>query len=311
MTSQRIISPISVALTLLVIISCSRSISDNEFRILFSVNDFREIDESSIQTRTSLVNGTNFVWSEKDTVGIYPNTGGQVYFAMSAGAGTKNASFDGGGWAFKPSALYYSYYPFIGNTYLDKHHIPVSYLGQHQPTATSIDHIGQYDFMITPATSAESGGLSFNYSHLNCLIRVTAKLPMGTYTKMTIKSPDKDFIIKGYYDLSSPHPVIIADETSDQLSITLDSINVDSETNLVVYMMSAPVNLKGKEIIVSFFTTTSTIYSQVKAPSREYTAETIGGLTCSDMVRTGDIIDGVGVDEYTFPDDDESIIINP
>ena len=128
---------------------------------------------------------------------------------------------------------------------------------------------------------------------------------------MTIKSPDKDFIIKGYYDLSSPHPVIIADETSDQLSITLDSINVDSETNLVVYMMSAPVNLKGKEIIVSFFTTTSTIYSQVKAPSREYTAETIGGLTCSDMVRTGDIIDGVGVDEYTFPDDDESIIINP
>lgn len=299
-----------VVLALLTVFSCNRSTSEKDLRILFSVNDFQDPEESLGPTRTSLVNGSNFVWSERDTVGIYPNTGGQVYFAMAAGAGTKNASFDGGGWEFKSSSVYYSYYPFIGNTYLDRHHIPVSYLGQSQPTATSIDHIGQYDFMATPGTTAESGGLSFNYSHLNCLIRVTATLPAGTYTKMTLKSPDNDFTVKGYYDLTSSNQSIIPEVMSNSLSISLNSITLDSESNLVVYMMSAPVNLKGKEIIVSFETATATFYSQTKTPSRIYGAETIGGLTCADMRRTGDTVNGVGVDDYYLGNDDEVIIIN-
>jgi hypothetical protein len=309
MTNKSILA-MGVAMALLTVFSCNRSTSEKDLRIMFSVNDFREAGESSGVTRTSLVNGTNFVWSENDTVGIYPNTGGQVYFAMAAGAGTKNASFDGGGWEFKSSAVYYSYYPFIGNTYLDRHHIPVSYLGQSQPTATSIDHIGRYDFMATPGTTAESGGLAFNYSHLNCLIRVTAKLPAGTYTRMTLKSPDNDFTVKGYYDLMSSNPSIIPVVMSNSLSITLNSITLDTESNLVVYMMTAPVNLKGKEIIVTFETATATFYSQAKTPSRVYEAETIGGLTCADMKRTGDTINGVGVDDYYLGDDDEVIIIN-
>ncbi len=292
------------------LLSCSHNLPDVNKRIVFSVNDFLDPDPERYETKSSLKDGSLFVWSERDTVGIYPDSGGQVYFGMSAGAGTNNASFDGGGWEFKSSSTYYSYYPFIGDIYLNRNHIPVSYLGQHQPTATDTEHIGPYDYMVTPGVTSENGGLMFNYSHLNCLIRVTATLPAGTYTKMTITSPDEDFVTKGYYDLMTSNPVIIPEEKSYKLSIALDNITLDSESRLVVYMMSAPVNLMGKEIIVSFNTATATIYSQTKIPSRYYAAESIGGLTCADMVRTGDFVNGVGVDDYHMEDDDELIIIN-
>ena len=304
--------PVSLAaiLVALGIVSCQANDSQDNNRITFSVNDFRDDGDCFSETRSNLVNGTSFIWSECDTVGIYPNTGGQVYFAMTAGAGTNSATFDGGGWNFKSSAIYYSYYPFIGRMYLDRHHIPVSYLGQHQPTATSTDHIGPYDYMCTPATSAENGSLLFSYSHLNSLIRVTASLPAGTFTKMTITSPDEDFATKGYFDLAAVEPTIISTETSNQLSITLGDITSDGSSSVIIYMMSAPVDLTGKQIIVRFYTSSGTIYYQTKNPSYTYNAGTIGGLTCADLVRDGDISDGVGLEEQSLGDDDEVLTIN-
>ena len=292
------------------VVSCNRLHPQEQQRIIFSVNGFQDFGEDGAMTRTSLKNGTDFIWTANDTVGIYPNTGGQVYFAMTAGAGTKYASFDGGGWDFKPSAVYYSYYPFVGDIYLDRNHIPVSYLGQHQPTATDIEHISPFDFMATPGTSANDGNLLFSYSHLNCLIRVTATLPAGTYTKMSITSPDEDFTTKGYYDLTSGSPSIIPEEKSNLLSITLGNITLSGTGTLVVYLMSAPVDLQGKEITVCFSTLSGTKYTQTKTPSRKYEAETIGGLTCADLVRSGDYSNGVGVDDSAMEDDDETLTIH-
>jgi hypothetical protein len=291
------------------VVSCNRLHPQEQQRIIFSVNGFQDFGEDGAMTRTSLKNGTDFIWTANDTVGIYPNTGGQVYFAMTAGAGTKYASFDGGGWDFKPSAVYYSYYPFVGDIYLDRNHIPVSYLGQHQPTATDIEHISPFDFMATPASSASDGKLLFSYSHLNCLIRVTATLPAGTYSKMSITSPDEDFTTRGYYNLASESPSIIPTEKSNQLSITLGDITLSATGTLVVYLMSAPVNLKGKEITVCFNTLSGTKYTQTKTPSRQYEAETIGGLTCDNLVRSGDYSNGVGVDNTPMEDDDETLTI--
>ena len=43
--------------------------------------------------------GANFIWSLGDRIGIVPNTGSQIYFAVNDGAGTSTAAFDGGDWA--------------------------------------------------------------------------------------------------------------------------------------------------------------------------------------------------------------------
>ena len=229
---------------------------------------------------------------------------------MTSGAGASSAIFDGGGWDFKPSSSYYSYYPFIGDMYLDRHHIPVSYLGQVQPTADDIDHIGAYDFMYSTAASAQNGSLLFSFAHLNCIIRVTATLEAGTYTKMTISSPDKDFATSGYYDLMSDHPAIIPLQTASQLSIDLGNITFESQTTFNVYLMSAPCNLKDKDIVVSFTTLSGTKYSQTKKPSRNYAAESIGGLTCNNLVRSGDSSNGVGAEDMLMGEDEVILTIN-
>ena len=56
---------------------------------------------------------TGFIWEATDTVGIYPDSGSQIYWSMEKGAGTNTATFNGGAWALKPSSSYMCYYPFI------------------------------------------------------------------------------------------------------------------------------------------------------------------------------------------------------
>ena len=256
--------------------------------VSFAVEDFQLVGEKCAddeRTKTTIVNSNEFVWSANDTVGIYPNTGSQVYFAMTEGAGAKSAEFDGGGWDFKPLSVYYSYYPFIGDIYLDKTNIRTSYTGQKQIGTTGIDHIGPYDHMYTPGTSAENSMLSFTYKHLNCIIRPNVTLPAGTYTKLAITAPSKVFAMKGHYDLTAATPAIVGEDYTDQLTIDLENVVLTEQTTFRIYLMSAPVNLKNVEITISVLDSQKKEYQCKKTPSVEYGAGTIGGLTCSSFTE--------------------------
>ena len=95
-------------------------------KVVFEVLPIKDGDEP--ETKASAVpyqnpNGgqsVKFVWEATDTVGIYPNTGSQVYFNIVDGVGTSSVSFNGGGWALKSNSTYYSYYPFVGDIYLKR-----------------------------------------------------------------------------------------------------------------------------------------------------------------------------------------------
>ena len=250
-------------------------------KISFSADDYILLDDAP-QTKTSIVNNTTFIWTQNDTVGVYPNTGSQVFFEMTSGAGANGAVFDGGGWAFKASSVYYSYYPFIGDIYLNRNHIPVSFIGQKQPDTASTDHIGPYDFMYTaPTTSDNCGDLHFTFHHLCCIIRPNVTLPAGTWTKLAITAPSKVFALEGYFDLMADQPVIIPTKTSSQIQIDLDNITLTEETTFRVFIMSVPVYLNGTEITVSVRNSQGHEYQCKKTPSRDYTAGSIGGLTCN------------------------------
>ena len=251
--------------------------------ISFSTENFHEIYDPSDTpfTRTSVKNNNEFIWASHDTVGIYPETGSQVYFAMESGAGAKTAIFDGGGWTFKPSFKYYSYYPFIGDIYLDRHNIMVNYDGQKQPGINSIEHIGPYAFMYTPATYSEDSNLNFGYKHLGCLIRPKLTLPAGNYTRLSVTAPSKVFVEEGYFDLQCSEPTIIGTKYTNHLDIELENITLKQETQFMVYLASAPVNLKGIEIIVSVFDNNGVEYQCKKTPSGDYDKGAIGGLTCA------------------------------
>ena len=269
---------------LLLSAGCSRdnlnSRSADEIKtVTFGAEDF--FDPEASLTKTSIVDETSFIWSEGDTVGIYPNTGAQVYFAMESGAGAKSAEFDGGGWDFKPSATYYSYYPFIGDIYLDRHNIPVSFTGQAQTGTTGVSHIGAYDFMYTPATSSSNSSLNFSYKHLCSILRLRLVLQADTYTKLAVTAPSNVFITKGYYDLQSASPAIVGTEYSNQLQIALNDITLSSETEFYVYMMTAPVNLQGTAITVSVLNSQKKEFQCAKTPSYEYAAGSINKMGCT------------------------------
>ena len=98
-------------------------------KVIFEVLPIKDGDDP--ETRASAVpNGgtVGFVWEATDTVGIYPDKGSQVYFNIEDGVGTSSVSFTGGGWALKQNSTYVSYYPFVGDIYLKRDKIPVSFI---------------------------------------------------------------------------------------------------------------------------------------------------------------------------------------
>ena len=216
--------------------------------------DFESATRSSVSITES---GADFIWSENDTVGIFPNTGSQAEFAMSQGAGTHTATFTGGGWALKSFATYAAYYPY--NFYnRDLKNIPVSYEGQTQNGNASTAHIGAYDFMAASVSTPENGAVSFDMQHLGCLVQLTVDLDeAATINEVSIKYAEEnsgEFITKGYIDLSSETPAIQAslqEDKSNTLSIALEDFSVSAEEIATVYFMMAPVNLEGKTIDVT------------------------------------------------------------
>lgn len=235
--------------------------------ISFSVSDF-EINDP-FETRTSIQSGNKFIWTANDTVGIFPNTGSQVFFEMTSGAGANTATFDGGGWDFKPSAVYRSYYPLVGEFYLDQTNIPVSYEGQRQVGNDNTERIGPYDFMYTPATSAEDGILNFSYKHLSTILKTKITLPAGHYTRVALMAEEPVFVMKGHYDLTATPPTIICDTRSKFLSANLD-IDLPSDTQLVAYILSAPINLSGKTLTVIATDDQGNSYSGLKTIPANY-----------------------------------------
>lgn len=257
-------------------------------RVTFSIEPFRSIEEDgSLPTKTGIDDDSGaFSWAQGDTVGIYPDAGSQVYFTVAAGESAGSAEFDGGGWEFKTTSSYYSYYPFIGDIYLDRANIPVSYQGQRQTGAADFSYIGKYDYMYTAATHAESGNLHFVYRHLSCLIRLRLTPPAGTYTKLAITAPSQAFILNGHYDLTAAQPAIAGDTYGNQLAVDLESVTTTTaDQEFVVYLVSAPVNLQGVEITVSLLNSERKEYQCKKTPSYSYEAGNRYKLGCTSFME--------------------------
>lgn len=240
-------------------------------------------DEVSPTTRTTIQDGdNNFYWTPNDTVGIYPDSGSQVYFNLELSGSATTANFDGGGWAFKTGSNYYSYYPFIGNIYLKRDEIPVSYIGQEQTGTTDFSHIGPFDFMYTEPTSGDSGSLHFVYNRLGCFLRFRLVLPTGTYTKLAITTPGHEsFITKGYYDLTSSSPAIIEKTSSEQLSMNLKSISSNGSSEIIVYMMAAPTDLRETGFVVSVLDSNRQEFQCAKTTSKVFEANTLYKFGCT------------------------------
>lgn len=239
--------------TLLLSVCCTKESvelnNSEQVRAIFCIDQIKEGPNSK-----TVINDKSFVWEVSDTVGIYPNTGSQIFFAMTNGAGTSSAVFDGGGWAFKGGSTYYSYFPFIPDFYLDRENIPVTFSGQRQDGHNGISgimNIGKYDYMYADPATVKNGAISFSYHHLVTFIYCSVTLGPGTYKQLTITAPSEIFTIDGYFNLTAEQPEIVASKKDKELSIVLDNLTLTEETTFDINLTSAPVNLGRQKIVIS------------------------------------------------------------
>ena len=279
-------------------IGCSVNVLESEqdesLKIVFEASPFVDGDRD-ISTRTSVVpnesyTAFDFIWSAKDTVGIYPDAGSQVFFTMENGAGASSATFDGGAWTCKDGYVYRSYYPFIGDIYLDATKIPVSFLGQKQVGNDNSDHFQKYDYMYTAAATKESGFLNFTYKHLGTVVLPWVELPAGHYTGLTLSLDEALFVTEGEYDLTAASPAIVGKKYSDSMSIDLD-VTFTSPDILKVYVPLAPMDMSGKTLTITITDEDERVFQYTYNPSKPYVASKIYRLKAATSLVPSDVID--------------------
>lgn len=211
---------------------------------------FEDATRSSVTIGES---GASFTWDEDDVIGIFPDKGDQVSFAMDKGAGTQTATFSGGGWALKSSSRYAAYYPHVyENRDLTK--IPVSYVGQTQNGNANTDHIGAYDFMAASVTTPSNGAVAFDMQHLGALVQLTITVPKPTtLTKITLNSTF-NLTETGNIDLSEKEPNITATTQSKYIDINLANITTTKpDEEVIIYFMMAPIDLSNYSSTITFY----------------------------------------------------------
>ena len=247
-------------------------------KVVFKVLPIKNGDD--LETKASAIPDggvVDFVWEATDTVGIIPNKGSQVYFDLKKGAGTNTASFDGGAWALKQGATYESYYPCVGGSYLKRDRIPVSFSNQKQIGTTPPFNGARY-ILASDATSSSNGELTFTYSTLNTIININATLPAGTYKKAFLAIEEPLFVEKGYYSMADK--VIVGTKFTNTLKIDLQEFTLTEQSTVPIYIMSAPVDLKNKQVIVRIVPENGGAFECIKTPSTQYLAGYRHGLTC-------------------------------
>ena len=249
-------------IALLSFASCSNDMQELESeqspllkQIVMITEDFQP--EAGSRTLYQIADGAvQCTWVADDTVGVFPDKGIQTAFPMASGAGAKNATFDGEGWALKDGFTYASYYPHIGNAYLDRNAVPVSYTGQKQVGNGSMAHLGDYDYMVATPTAPEFGSAQFMFKHLSALVQLKNTVPQpATFTSVKLVTDTKAFAVEGTVDIMADAPSITPVTSSKEFVLNLQDVTTTKENEVVTfYFMLPPADLSEqtlKAVLVS------------------------------------------------------------
>ena len=300
----------TIALSVIVgaMVSCSQELTETALvqcavkgeevtKLSASIGNFRSetMGEESPVTRSTIVEdgdgNLQLVWSDKDTLGIFPSSGYQVPFPIAAQAGTKNAYFDGGGWGLMSNGTYSAYSPLIGDLYLKKTEVPLVLLTQVQNGNGSFAHLNKYDYMAAVnATVNQSGGIEFNFEHLVAILHMQIRMPQaGTYKYVILETSDK-FTTEAKLDLSDGS--VTMTKQSPIQAMKLENVEVeDSDPNHVldIYMSILPADLTGKILYTKIYDENNNCYSTTMQ-AKNFEAGTIYNskkIASADLTHSG------------------------
>ena len=231
-------------------------------------------------------NGVQFFWSANDTVGIFPNKGSQVQFAIDEGVGMQTATFNGGGWALKHSSTYSAYYPydFINRNLAA---IPVSYALQKQDGNASTAHLGAYDYMAATVVTPENGSVAFDMKHMGSLVMLQTNLGVEkTLTSVTLKASSAAFTEKGTMDLTAVNPEITATTSTETFTVGLDHFEVGEDETATIYLMLAPTNLVGDSLEITLSDEVGS-YIRFHVPGKNF----VSGVAYAYQLTEGELVE--------------------
>lgn len=248
--------------------------------ISVTLTDFVSDKAETRTTYDAADGGVKVTWAAGDTIGIFPNVGGQVEFPIEAGTASNEARFDGGGWALKSNSTYAAYYPYSAkNSYYTNKTIQVDFTGQKQTANGKTSHLGQYDYQATSGVTTNSSGyLNFQFKHLGALMVFNLTVPKaGTYTSLTLTSTEKVFVTKAELDISGNEPMLKNASKSNTFTLKLGDIALEADNSvLTAYMMLAPTDLSQGSLELTIdgdriFTTT--LHGHNLEAGKQYTIE--------------------------------------
>lgn len=195
--------------------------------------------ECDVESRLLLTTDYKRVWESNDTVGIFPNKGGQVEFPIAQeNLGTTNAKFTGGGWGLKSGYTYSAYYPY--NFYnRDATQIPFSYEGQVQNGSDTREHLSRFLLGVSQPSEVSNGALNFSMVHKAGIFTLTLTLPAAkTYTSLQLYADSEIIPIKKTFNILSPNEKV--EDYSNCLTFGLENITTTTENQNVVIWMAFP-----------------------------------------------------------------------
>ena len=279
------------------LISEQQAENDEVKTLCAHIGNFKKetMGEETSQTRSAIVEDINgdlqLVWSDKDTLGIFPASGFQVPFPIGSGAGDKTATFDGGGWGLKTDGTYSAYTPLKGDLYLKKTEIPLILLTQVQNGNGSFEHLNKYDYMAAiNATVNQSGGVEFNFEHLVAILHMQIKMPKGGAYKYVILETSDKFTTEAKLDLSDGS--VTMTKQSPIQAMKLENVNVTESANgyvLEIYMSILPADLTDKILYTKIYDEDNNCYSTTMQ-AKNFQAGTIYNskkIAAADLTHSG------------------------
>lgn len=234
------------------------------------------VNGTGAETRTSFDPSTLALsWSATDTIGIFPEKGDQVNFAMSGGSGNV-ATFTGGGWALKNNSIYYAYYPFSRVCYAGEHmknEIPVSMLGQTQTGDNSTAHLGKYACMYSEGTVAGDGKVDLQLHHATAILKLKLTLPVDDdVASVRLSAAGSRFCTQGRLDLQSSGQHVVPDVTAGGIELSCKNLRAVAGVPFTVYMVLPPVDLSGEDVAVTVATANWGKYDCSFRPTKKWEA---------------------------------------
>lgn len=256
---------LSFVILLSIVISCNEKLTPEvDSSEIFDQREYDKVtmvipplsfDDDEPMTKISLdLVSLKYLWEEKDSVGIFPDLGSQIYFSMAEGVGQSVATFDGGGWALKRSSSYYSYFPFVADYYIDKEAIPISYIGQSQDGNGNLSNasLGNHCFMVAKGVADEAtGDLMFTYDRLQMPFMFVIPVEAGTYTSLDVCAGQKVIATSGTINAISLDKVIHNAVYDDHLKIGLKNITFDGPSTLIVTALLPPFDIYGEQFTLN------------------------------------------------------------